>query len=108
MKKHLFSIMLLTGSLMAFMGCKDDGNDSVKDASIVGTWQYDKSVEYTTVDGEVRVGPNTYDHSDENASVVFKDDNTFQSIWQGEVEAEGKYAYSNGKIHFTYKDGEKD
>lgn len=93
---------------MAFVGCKDEGKGSDKDVSIVGTWQYDQSVEYTTVDGEVRVGPDTYDYSDENASVIFKEDNTFQFIWQGTVEEEGTYSYSNGKIHFIYKDGEED
>lgn len=101
-------MMLLAGCLIAFVGCKDDGKSPDKDVSIVGTWQYDQSVEYTTVDGEVRVGPDTYDYSDENASVIFKEDNTFQSIWQGTVEEEGTYSYSNGKIHFTYKNGEKD
>ena len=100
--------MLLAGSLMAFTGCKDDGKDSGKDVSIIGTWQYDTSVEYTTVDGEVRVGPDTYDYTDENASVIFKEDKTFQSIWQGTVEAQGKYSYSNGKIHFVYDDGTED
>lgn len=94
---------------MAFMGCsKDKGKDSGKDVSIVGTWQYGQSVDYVTVDGEVTEGPDTYDYTDENISLVFKENNTFQSIWDGSVDEEGQYTYSDGTLHFIYGDGTKE
>lgn len=92
---------------MAFTGCDKDNNTTEK-VSITGTWQLDKIVEYTTVDGAVRVGPQTDDVSGENASLVLKSDNTFQETWQGQIDDEGQYTYSNGKLTLKYKGGEVD